>query len=51
VAVLFDYLEEGRNLDEFLDDFPTVTRRQAQAVLGLFRRTLPVQPQERGLTA
>lgn len=37
---LFDYLEEGHNLDEFLDDFPTVTRQQARAVLGLFRHTL-----------
>ncbi len=43
---LFDYLEEGHNLDEFLDDFPTVTRQQAQAVLGLFRHTLLEQPYE-----
>ena len=43
---LFDYLEEGRSLDEFLDDFPTVTREQAQAILRLFRRTLLEQPHE-----
>ena len=43
---LFGYLEEGRNLDEFLDDFPTVTRRQAQALLGLLRHTLLEQPYE-----
>jgi uncharacterized protein (DUF433 family) len=42
---LFDYLEEGHNLDEFLDDFPTVTREQARAVLGLFRHTL-LEPHE-----
>ena len=30
---LFDYLQEGHNLDEFLDDFPTGSRQQAQAVL------------------
>jgi uncharacterized protein (DUF433 family) len=26
---LIDYLEGGHNLDDFLDDFPTVTREQA----------------------
>ncbi len=26
---LLDYLEAGDTLDEFLDDFPTVTREQA----------------------
>lgn len=26
---LVDYLEAGRPLDEFLDDFPSVTREQA----------------------
>ena len=43
----FDYLQEGRNLDEFLDEFPTVTRQQAQAMLGLVRHTLLEQPYER----
>jgi uncharacterized protein (DUF433 family) len=28
---LLDYLEGGDSLDEFLDDFPTVTREQAVA--------------------
>jgi uncharacterized protein (DUF433 family) len=28
---LLDYLESGDSLDEFLDDFPTVTREQAIA--------------------
>lgn len=32
---LFDYLEGGHNLDEFLDDFPSVSREQAIAALGL----------------
>jgi uncharacterized protein (DUF433 family) len=32
---LFDYLEAGDTLDEFLDDFPTVTRNHAVAVLEL----------------
>ena len=36
VKALFDYLGGGENLDEFLDDFPTVNRAQAIAVLDLF---------------
>jgi len=30
---LVDYLEGGHGLDEFLDDFPTVTREQAERAL------------------
>ena len=30
---LLDYIEGGETLDEFLDDFPTVTREQAIAAL------------------
>ena len=30
---LIDYLEAGHTLDEFLDDFPSVTREQAVAAL------------------
>lgn len=30
---LIDYLDTGRPLDEFLDDFPSVTREQAVAAL------------------
>jgi len=30
---LFDYLEGDHSLEEFLDDFPTVTREQAVAAL------------------
>ena len=33
VQTLFDYLGGGDNLDVFLDDFPTVPRDQAIAVL------------------
>ena len=32
---LFDYLEGGEPLSEFLEDFPGVTREQAEAVLAL----------------
>jgi uncharacterized protein (DUF433 family) len=30
---LIDYLKGGRSLDEFVDDFPTVSRAQAVAAL------------------
>ncbi len=33
VQALIDYLEAGRPLDEFLEDFPSVTREQAVAAL------------------
>jgi uncharacterized protein (DUF433 family) len=32
---LFDYLEEGVSLDEFLDEFPTVSREQSKALLDM----------------
>jgi uncharacterized protein (DUF433 family) len=35
VKILMDYLQQGDPLDAFLDDFPTVTRDQAQQVLAL----------------
>ncbi|HHI78555.1 MAG TPA: DUF433 domain-containing protein [Planctomycetes bacterium] len=35
VQTLIDYLEAGDCLDDFLADFPTVTRDQAIAVLEL----------------
>ena len=34
---LIDYLEEGNSLNEFLDDFPTVSREHAVAVLELMK--------------
>ena len=33
LQALLDYLEGGETLDEFLDDFPTVTREAAVAAL------------------
>jgi uncharacterized protein (DUF433 family) len=38
VDILFDYLESGETLDEFLRQFPTVTRDQAVGVLEMSRR-------------
>ena len=40
VESLFDHLEAGVPLDEFLDDFPTVTKAQAVALLELANRLL-----------
>jgi uncharacterized protein (DUF433 family) len=39
-ATLLDYLEGGDSLDDFLDDFPSVTREQALAALRLARQAL-----------
>jgi uncharacterized protein (DUF433 family) len=36
---LFDYIEDGETLEEFLDDFPNVSREHAIAVLELAKRT------------
>ena len=33
VKNLFDYIEGGHNLDEFLDDFPSVSKKQALSAL------------------
>lgn len=40
VRTLLEYLEAGDSLHEFLEDFPTVTREQAVAVLQLAKRML-----------
>jgi uncharacterized protein (DUF433 family) len=40
VQSLIDYLEAGHPLDHFLDEFPSVTREHAVAVLELAKRAL-----------
>lgn len=40
IQSLFDYLEGGETLDEFLRQFPSVKREQAIAALELARTTL-----------
>ena len=40
VQNLVDYLAGGDDLDEFLDDFPTVSREQAAAFLSLATEAL-----------
>ena len=37
VQSLFDYLEGGETLDQFLDQFPSVSKEQALAALDLAR--------------
>ncbi len=44
VETLFDYLEAGDTLDEFLRQFPTVTREQAVAVLEVAKRRAASDP-------
>jgi uncharacterized protein (DUF433 family) len=40
VQTLFDWLEDGQSLDFFLENFPSVSRGQAIAVLELYRNLL-----------
>ena len=46
VQTLFDYIEEGDTLDEFLDDFPAVSREHAVKVLERMKETLLAQGYE-----
>jgi uncharacterized protein (DUF433 family) len=43
LQALLDYLEDGQTLNEFLDDFPTVTRDVAVAALELANSLLICQ--------
>ena len=45
---LIDYLEGGYSLDEFLDDFPTVSRDQVVAVLDAVHDTLTARAYSAG---
>ena len=40
VKALFDYLEGTSSLDQFLEDFPSVSRQRAVAVLEMARERL-----------
>jgi uncharacterized protein (DUF433 family) len=40
VQNLIDYLEGGETIDDFLDGFPTVKKRQVIAVLEHLKKTL-----------
>ena len=45
VKSLFDYLEDGSTVDEFLDQFPTVKREQIIALLESIRRKTELEAQ------
>jgi len=40
VQALIDYLKGGSRLDDFLEQYPTVTRAQAEGVLELLKESL-----------
>lgn len=40
IQTLIEYLERGMPLEEFLEDFPTVSIEHAQAVLNLTKQIL-----------
>ena len=40
VETLFDHLETGLSLDEFLEDFPTVTKEQVIATLEIANKLM-----------
>jgi uncharacterized protein (DUF433 family) len=40
IGHLFEYLEGGETVDEFLDQFPTVSREQVLGVLELSKESL-----------
>jgi uncharacterized protein (DUF433 family) len=46
VQTLFDYLEAGDRLDEFLDDFPAVSREHAIKVLEKMKESFLAQEYE-----
>lgn len=43
VKALFDYLKAGHTLEEFLGDFPSVSREHAVAVIDLANRAVALQ--------
>jgi uncharacterized protein (DUF433 family) len=49
VYLLFDYLDEGYSINEFLDNYPTVDKAQVLAVLGMAReRVVPAERRAAG---
>ena len=48
VKTLVDYLTAGHPLDEFLDDFRTVSREQAECYLQMTLKAVSTLPAARG---
>jgi uncharacterized protein (DUF433 family) len=40
VAALFEYLDQGSTIDEFLESFPSVSREQVHQVLAFAKSSL-----------
>ena len=40
IQTLFDYIETGETIEEFLDGFPSVSRQQVSGLLELTKRML-----------
>lgn len=43
VQTLFDYIEGGDDLNEFLDDYPTIPKEAAIQVLNMAKQTLTTE--------
>jgi uncharacterized protein (DUF433 family) len=43
IQALFDYIETGETLDEFLENFPSVQKNYAIQVLEMARKTLTTE--------
>jgi len=43
VQTLFDYIEGGDDLNDFLDDFPTVSKEAAIQILEMAKKTLTTE--------
>jgi uncharacterized protein (DUF433 family) len=43
IQALFDYIETGETLDEFLENFPTVTKDYVIQVLEMARKTVTTE--------
>lgn len=43
IQTLFDYIEGGDDLNEFLDDYPTVSKEAAIDVLEMAKKTLTTE--------
>jgi uncharacterized protein (DUF433 family) len=43
IQALFDYIETGETLDEFLENFPSVKKEYAIQVLEMARKTLTTE--------
>ena len=43
IQTLFDYIEGGEKLEDFLDDYPTVTKEKAIEVLEMAKKSVTTE--------